>query len=155
MLRRALDGGQEELLAEERRLLAALDETLARFEESTDDRKTLRRSALQLDELFLLVVAGEFNSGKSAFINALVGSPLLAEGVTPTTTRIQLLRYGGAPAPSPAPPPPPLPPHPPLDLVTAPLGLLRRIPTVDTPGTHPLHPHHRATTPPSLPRPGP
>ena len=28
----------------------------------------------QLDELFLAVVVGEFNAGKSAFINALVGS---------------------------------------------------------------------------------
>src|SRR5260370_27215753 len=114
MLRRVLDDAQEELLAEERRLLAALDETLARFEESPDDRKPVRRPALQLDELFLLVVAGEFNSGKSAFINALVGSPLLAEGVTPTTPRIQLLRYGGAPAPSPAAAPPALPADPAL-----------------------------------------
>src|ERR1700720_2871514 len=108
MLRRVLDDAQEELLAEERRLLAALDEALTRFEEAAEDRKILRRAALQLDELFLLVVAGEFNSGKSAFINALVGSPLLAEGVTPTTTRIQLLRYG--PAPPPAAPPPAAPP---------------------------------------------
>jgi hypothetical protein len=113
MLRRVLDDAQEELLAEERRLLAALDEALARFEEAADDRKILRRAALQLDELFLLVVAGEFNSGKSAFINALVGSPLLAEGVTPTTTHIQLLRYGPAPGPPPPPPGPPPPPPPP------------------------------------------
>ena len=28
----------------------------------------------QLDELFLLVVVGEFNSGKSSVINALLGS---------------------------------------------------------------------------------
>src|SRR5260370_12567350 len=133
MLRRVLDDAQEELLAEERRLLAALDETLARFEESADDRKTLRRSALQLDELFLLVVAGEFNSGKSAFINALVGSPLLAEGVTPTTTRIQLLRYGGAPAPPPAAAPAALPPDPALPLMTPPLPLPPTLPTLATP----------------------
>src|SRR5260370_13513457 len=148
MLRRVLDDAQEELLAEERRLLAALDETLARFEESADDRKTLRRSALQLDELFLLVVAGEFNSGKSAFINALVGSPLLAEGVTPTTTRIQLLRYGGAPAPSPAAAPPPPPAHPAPDVVTPPLPLPRATPLLATPGPQPL-----PRQPPAIPRP--
>ena len=152
MLRRVLDDAQEELLAEERRLLAALDETLARFEESADDRKTLRRSALQLDELFLLVVAGEFNSGKSAFINALVGSPLLAEGVTPTTTRIQLLRYGGAPAPPPAAAPAALPADPALDVVTAPLELLREIHIVDTPGTNAIHREHEAITRDFVPR---
>jgi len=168
MLRRVLDDAQEELLAEERRLLAALDETLARFEEAADDRKTLRRSALQLDELFLLVVAGEFNSGKSAFVNALVGSPLLAEGVTPTTTRIQLLRYGPGPAPAPAPAPATgspaapaaptpaapstLPADPAVDVVTAPLELLREIHIVDTPGTNAIHREHEAITRDFVPR---
>jgi small GTP-binding protein len=47
-----------------------------------------------LDDLFLLVVVGEFNAGKSACINALLGQKLLKEGVTPTTTQINLLRYG-------------------------------------------------------------
>jgi signal recognition particle receptor subunit beta len=176
MLRRVLDDAQEELLAEERRLLAALDEALARFAEAAEDRKILRRAALQLDELFLLVVAGEFNSGKSAFVNALVGSPLLAEGVTPTTTRIQLLRYGPAPAPpaAPAPPPaaaPPAPAAPPpaapppaaappalpgdpaaVDVVTAPLELLREIHIVDTPGTNAIHREHEAITRDFVPR---
>ena len=164
MLRRVLDDAQEELLAEERRLLAALDEALARFDEAADDRKILRRAALQLDELFLLVVAGEFNSGKSAFINALVGSPLLAEGVTPTTTRIQLLRYGpalpppaaGSPvAPSPGPaaaPPTGLPEDAALDVVTAPLELLREIHIVDTPGTNAIHREHEAITREFVPR---
>ncbi|HEV3072809.1 MAG TPA: dynamin family protein [Thermoanaerobaculia bacterium] len=178
MLRRVLDDAQEELLAEERRLLAALDEALARFEEAADDRKILRRAALQLDELFLLVVAGEFNSGKSAFINALVGSPLLAEGVTPTTIRIQLLRYGPAPAAPPVSPPapasPPAPPPAPtapssaapppaatstlpgdpaaLDVVTAPLELLREIHIVDTPGTNAIHREHEAITRDFVPR---
>ena len=38
--------------------------------------------------------SGEFNSGKSAFINALLGQRVLAEGVTPTTAQIHLLKYG-------------------------------------------------------------
>lgn len=37
---------------------------------------------------------GEFNSGKSAFINALLGAPVAMEGVTPTTDRITILRHG-------------------------------------------------------------
>jgi signal recognition particle receptor subunit beta len=157
MLRRVLDDAQEELLAEERRLLAALDEALARFAEAAEDRKILRRAALQLDELFLLVVAGEFNSGKSAFVNALVGSPLLAEGVTPTTTRIQLLRYGPAQPPAPAAPPAAAPATLPgdlaaLDVVTAPLELLREIHIVDTPGTNAIHREHEAITRDFVPR---
>ena len=47
-----------------------------------------------LHEPFLLVIAGEFNAGKSAFINALIGEPVLMEGVTPTTAHVTLLRHG-------------------------------------------------------------
>ena len=50
-----------------------------------------------LDELFLVVVAGEFNSGKSTLINALLGKALLPSGVTPTTNEVSILRHlGGA-----------------------------------------------------------
>lgn len=47
----------------------------------------------QLDELFLLVVVGEFNSGKSSIINALLGNRYLAEGILPTTNEISVLKY--------------------------------------------------------------
>ncbi|KAM3687438.1 hypothetical protein ACJW31_10G075700 [Castanea mollissima] len=47
----------------------------------------------QIDEPFLLVIAGEFNSGKSTFINALLGRRYLKEGVVPTTNEITFLRY--------------------------------------------------------------
>ncbi len=96
MLRRILNKNQDELLAENRRLLADLQQALARFDAAAEDQETLKRSALQLDELFLLVVAGEFNAGKSAFINALLGSRVLEEGVTPTTTRVHVVKYGPA-----------------------------------------------------------
>lgn len=36
---------------------------------------------------------GEFNSGKSSVINALLGSKYLKEGVVPTTNEITFLRY--------------------------------------------------------------
>ena len=47
----------------------------------------------QLDELFLLVVVGEFNSGKSTIINALLGGKFLAEGILPTTNEISILKF--------------------------------------------------------------
>jgi small GTP-binding protein len=147
MLRRILDRGQDELVAEERRRLADLGAALVRCAALAADQATLRRAALQLDELFLLVVAGEFNSGKSAFINALLGSQVLEEGVTPTTTRVHVLRYGaeagravasdGEAA---------------LDVVSAPVELLREIHIVDTPGTNAIHREHEAITRDFVPR---
>ncbi|MCU0233342.1 MAG: dynamin family protein, partial [Thermoanaerobaculales bacterium] len=79
MLEPILSDEQRELLAIERRLLAEVAAGLERTEEATDDdRRALADSILQLDELFLIVVVGEFNAGKSAFVNALLGEPLLA-----------------------------------------------------------------------------
>src|SRR5947208_2111483 len=101
MLRRILNKNQDELLAENRRLLGVLRQVLARYDDSAEDQATLKRSAVKLDELFLLVVAGEFNAGKSAFINALLGSKILEEGVTPTTTHVHVIKYGGAVARTP------------------------------------------------------
>ncbi|CAN6328401.1 unnamed protein product [Urochloa humidicola] len=50
-------------------------------------------AASRLSEPFLLVIVGEFNSGKSTFINALLGRQYLQEGVVPTTNEIMLLSY--------------------------------------------------------------
>ena len=144
MLRRILNRNQDELLAEIRRLVADLQQVLARFDASTEDQATLKRSALQLDELFLLVVAGEFNAGKSAFINALLGSKVLEEGVTPTTTRIHVLRHGPAVDTVHV--------EQALDVVTAPVELLRDINIVDTPGTNAIHREHEAITREFVPR---
>lgn len=144
MLRRILTQKQDELLAENRRLLSELQVALARFDAAADDQATVQRSARQLDELFLLVVAGEFNAGKSAFINALLGTPVLEEGVTPTTTRIHLIKHGGEVSHTVA--------ESALDVVTAPVDLLRDINIVDTPGTNAIHRDHEAITREFVPR---
>jgi len=65
LLHTVLNEQQRELLKEERRQLEALTVAMARFEAAPDDLATLQKSLVQLDELFLLVVVGEFNSGKS------------------------------------------------------------------------------------------
>jgi small GTP-binding protein len=144
MLRRILNRNQDELLAENRRLMADLQQALARFDASADDQETLKRSALQLDELFLLVVAGEFNAGKSAFINALLGSKVLEEGVTPTTTRVHVVKHGPAVERIPL--------ESNLDVITAPVELLQDINIVDTPGTNAIHREHEAITREFVPR---
>jgi ribosome biogenesis GTPase A len=46
------------------------------------------------DERFSLVVLGEFNHGKSTFINALLGKSILPVGITPTTAALAHLRHG-------------------------------------------------------------
>lgn len=49
-----------------------------------------------LDELFLVVVVGEFNSGKSTVINALLGNRFLPDGILPTTNEISIIKFRSA-----------------------------------------------------------
>jgi small GTP-binding protein len=144
MLRRILDKTQARILAEERRMLGNLQVSLARFGLEAKDLDTLSRSIRALDELFLLVVVGEFNAGKSAFINALLGSTVLEEGVTPTTTRINLLKYGPEITRTVQ--------EAAIDVIAAPLDLLQEINIVDTPGTNAIQREHEAITEEFVPR---
>jgi small GTP-binding protein len=144
MLERILSDGERQILAEERRLLGDLKAVLARLDVEAADQETFDRSLRQLDELFLIVVVGEFNAGKSAFINALLGQGVLEEGVTPTTTRIGLLRWGPAVSRQAT--------GEGMDLVTAPVEMLRDINIVDTPGTNAVLRQHEALTHEFVPR---
>lgn len=49
------------------------------------------------EDRFHLVVVGEFNHGKSSFVNALLGHGALPVGVTPTTAAIHHLTYAETP----------------------------------------------------------
>jgi small GTP-binding protein len=91
-LKGLVDPAQQEILQEERRILNELRTSLVRFGASDENMAPLERSIEQLDELFLLVVVGEFNAGKSAFINALAGRRVMDEGVTPTTAHVTPVR---------------------------------------------------------------
>ena len=118
------------------------------------------RAAEAVGRPLLVAVMGEFNAGKSSFVNALCGAEIARVGVTPTTATINVLRFG-----------------PPggrvhfhdgrveersdaeirgfvadLDEATAgtirvveifhPLSVLQKIEVVDTPGTNSLRPEH-------------
>jgi ribosome biogenesis GTPase A len=61
------------------------------------DIRTSRIPKLEA-ERFHLVVLGEFNHGKSTFVNALLGADILPTGITPTTASINHVIH--APAPS-------------------------------------------------------
>ena len=135
---------QARILVEERRALAELRLALERVAMDDEDAASFDASLRQLDELFLLVVAGEFNAGKSAFINALMGEPLLEEGVTPTTQRVTLVKHGekkSRETQSDA-----------FEVVEAPIEILETLNIVDTPGTNAVQREHEVITREFLPR---
>jgi small GTP-binding protein len=135
---------EQALLADERRSLSALSDALGRLAAPADSTAALARSIEQLDELFLVVIVGEFNSGKSAFINALLGARVLKEGVTPTTAQVNVLQYGAESSRHERSP------H--LHVISAPVDLLREIHIVDTPGTNAVIREHEAITAEFVPR---
>src|SRR5919112_1081437 len=137
---------EQELRAREQELLQRLATALERFgsDVAVDDLRRFNEAREQLTGLFLLVVAGEFNSGKSSFINALLGERVLPEGVTPTTDRINLLRHGATVAEQQ------------LESFllerTHSSDLLREITIVDTPGTNAIIRRHEELTRDFIPR---
>lgn len=143
-LSRILSVEEEAILARERRALSECRLWLERVAIEERDASSFDASIRQLDELFLLVVAGEFNAGKSAFVNALLGRDLLEEGVTPTTQRITLVKHGekerrerrvdG------------------IEVVESPLDVLSKVDIVDTPGTNAIAREHEALTRDFIPR---
>jgi Flp pilus assembly protein TadD/GTP-binding protein EngB required for normal cell division len=54
----------------------------------------MARALEAFDRPLLVAVMGEFNAGKSSFVNALAGQAIAPVGVTPTTATINVLRYG-------------------------------------------------------------
>jgi len=135
---------QHTLIENELGLLGRLSDTLARYPASEDDQAAVRRAAEHLTALFLLVVVGEFNAGKSAFINALTGAEIMPEGVTPTTSVINVLRYGPEPAVTMQ-----------SDGVIVrdyPADFLDEITVVDTPGTNAIIREHEQLTQEFVPR---
>ena len=131
---RILDDRREALVERERALLESFIGFLKDFGAPSEDVDLVRRAHADLEELFLLVIVGEFNSGKSAFINALLEAEISEEGVTPTTDRITVLRYDDEPVERER-----------RDGILEkgyPNEFLREIAIVDTPGTNAIIRHH-------------
>jgi small GTP-binding protein len=133
-----------ELVARERAYLADLRALLSRLDASPEDIEDLRNASEDLDGIFMLVVVGEYNSGKSSLLNALLGETVVPEGVTPTTDRITILGHGE-------------------ELKDAeesgwlvrrnyPADLLRDLALVDTPGTNAIIARHQELTERFVPR---
>ncbi|MCC6178259.1 MAG: dynamin family protein [Chloroflexi bacterium] len=139
-----LDGRANAILIAERALLGDVREALVASDAPTEAVARVRQAVGDLDQLFLLVVVGEFNAGKSAFVNALLGADVLPEGVTPTTDAVTIVRYGGAPRTA----------HGESGLVEVehPAALLNELSIVDTPGTNAILRHHEQLTREFVPR---
>lgn len=135
---------QKQLLTQERDLLNRLRLSLAEYGAKEEDQTALMESIRQLDDFFLLVVVGEFNAGKSAFINALLGDKILAEGVTPTTTKVNILRYGEVKEKSSL--------SENVESLTFDADFLKEISIVDTPGTNAIIREHEEITSLFIPR---
>lgn len=144
MLQSMLSEQQTKCLREEKEALAGIRLSLAELDVPREASDTLQQAILQLDELFLLVIVGEFNAGKSALINALLGAKILPEGVTPTTSRVTLIKWGeqvGEQVVDQS-----------FAVFTHPLPLLRELNIVDTPGTNAVLRQHERLTVEFVPR---
>ena len=87
---------------------SAKREIVARFTQLADVAESVGMTTLARDirttripklesERFHLVVLGEFNHGKSTFVNALLGADILPVGITPTTASINHVVYSPQP----------------------------------------------------------
>lgn len=80
---------------------------------------------------FTILVVGEYNSGKSSFINSLIGNDILDTGVTPTTDKIKIItdRPGRSDSR--------------IEYIPNDSELTRNMNIVDTPGTNSIFKEHQ------------
>lgn len=140
----------QSLLTRERGLLADLQTFLVAQGAPPEAVAQARQAMQNLDESFLLVVVGEFNAGKSSFVNALLGEAVLPEGVTPTTDRIYVLVHGERVDGRNAEPEATGDPF--VVRLKVPIAALDGVALVDTPGTNAIVRQHQVLTEGFLPR---
>ena len=144
MRQSVLNNEQAQFLHDEKEALAEIRLALAGLEVPHVALATLQEAILQLDELFLIVVVGEFNAGKSALVNALLGESVLNEGATPTTSRVTLVKWGEQAGEQVV--------DENFAVFTYPLPLLQELNIVDTPGTNAVIRQHERLTNEFIPR---
>lgn len=106
----------------------------------------------RIDDIFMVVVIGEFNAGKSTFLNSLLGSRYLKEGVLPTTSKICVLRHASDAGESGVWKKTNRLLMEDVEEMDLPLEWLKYIAVVDTPGTNALISRHEQITEEIIPR---
>jgi small GTP-binding protein len=137
-----VDPQVQALVRREGQLLVQLRETLER--EQPEERRRVEDLLATLEDLFTIVIVGEFNAGKSSIINTLFGAKLRVEGPIPVDDRISLLRFGETQSLKRI-----------SDFVVEqfyPVDFLRNITLVDTPGTNSIVARHQEITEDYIPR---
>jgi small GTP-binding protein len=143
-----LDPHIVERLNQHRVFLGDVREALIASAAPENELRDARMAAVSLEQSFLLVVVGEFNSGKSSLLNSLLDSDALQTGVTPTTDKVQILVHGERDI---------ITPYEPLgdNFVVRrelPISFLEGVALVDTPGTNAVIRQHQVITEGFLPR---
>jgi len=130
----------EDIRRKEYELISDLLEILPKIDMVDEERVAQVRDALfHADHPFLMVFVGPFSSGKSSLINALLGSEdVLRVGPTPTTDRINILRYGEEASRMDS--------GGEVDTVFYPSEMLKKVSFVDTPGLESIFKKHEETT---------
>jgi GTP-binding protein EngB required for normal cell division len=139
-----LDERVADLLLRERTAIGDLRALVARGHLGDDPERALATALEDLEGLFLLVVVGEFNAGKSTLVNALLGATVMREGVTPTTDRVTLVVHGPEATSEEL--------SAEFARVTHPADRLRALALVDTPGTNAVIAKHQLLTEKFVPR---
>ncbi len=132
------------LLHDEQQLLGRLRDLLGQTGGDAQTLAHLDDIVANLDALFLVVVVGEFNAGKSSVLNTLFGEKIMEEGPIPTTAKVTVIRHGEER----------------MDRQLSdyllerrhPSPLLRTMNLVDTPGTNSIIREHETITENFIPR---
>lgn len=95
-LYRLLTEDERKILSEQRKLTEASQEVASKVGCTSLDSVLSSQSSsflekLRLEATFSVVIAGEFNAGKSTLINALLGNKFLESGALPTTDSITIV----------------------------------------------------------------
>ncbi|MDR3346863.1 MAG: dynamin family protein, partial [Campylobacteraceae bacterium] len=61
---------------------------------STQLGDALKKLKMRAEEPMKVAITGQFSSGKSTFLNALLAKNILPTGITPVTSKVNYIRYG-------------------------------------------------------------
>jgi small GTP-binding protein len=102
------------------------------------DTQKLEDMMAQIDSPFMMLVCGEYNSGKSTFINSLLGDKICNIGSTPTTDKINIIKNGYSDVEKIK--------SPIVNVMDIDLEMLQNFLIVDTPGTNSIVKEHQEIT---------